>query len=234
MCYMGMSDDNSPKTLQDAILYYADPEIAHETMVAKRWPNGVACPTCGNTEVKYRAKQRTWRCREHSKNQDFSVKNGTIFEDSPISLSKWLTAIWLIANAKNGISSYELHRSIGVTQKTAWFMLQRIRLAMQSGSFGKMSGEVEVDETLIGGKARNMHKSRKAKALALGKTMVMGLLERHTPETGHSTVRTMVVPNRRKLRLEAEISDTVHPGSTVYTDELKSYEDLDRRYIHGG
>ena len=227
-----MSDAAQPKTLQEAILHFADPDVCQETMVKLRWPNGVACPTCGNLEVAYRKNRRVWRCREHRHNQEFSVKKGTIFEDSPIKLSKWLTAVWLIANAKNGISSYELSRSIGVTQKTAWFMLSRIRLAMQSGSFGKMSGEVEVDETLIGGKARNMHKGRKAKALAIGKLVVMGLLERHTPETGHSTVRTAVVPNRRKLRLEAEINDAVHEGATIYTDELRSYEDLDRRYVH--
>ena len=175
-----MSDAALPKTLQDAIIHFANPDTAHETMVKMRWPNGVACPTCGNTEVKYRAKQRTWRCREHSKNQDFSVKKGTIFEDSPISLSKWLTAIWLIANAKNGISSYELSRSIGVTQKTGWFMLQRIRKAMQSKTFDKLGGEVEIDETYIGGKARNMHKGqRKLKGTGgVGKAVVMGLLQR--------------------------------------------------------
>ena len=175
-----MSDTTFPQTLQNAILYFADRETAQETMVQMRWPGGeVACPTCGNMEVSYRKTRRTWRCREHSKNQEFSVKKGTIFEDSPISLSKWLTAIWLIANCKNGISSYELARSIGVTQKTGWFMLQRIRLAMQAKSFDKMGGEVEADETYIGGKARNMHWSKREKLRGRtfqGKAAVMGLL----------------------------------------------------------
>jgi len=202
-------------------------------MVQMRWPHGVACPTCGNIEVKYRAKQRTWRCREHSKNQDFSVKKGTIFEDSPISLSKWLTAIWLIANCKNGISSYELAGSIGVTQKTGWFMLQRIRKAMQAKTFDKLGEEVEIDETYIGGKARNMHKGqRKLKGTGgVGKAVVMGLLQRHGPDK-HSTVRTTVIGRPRKYVLQGEVLDTVAPGSQVYTDELKSYDGLDSHYAH--
>ena len=227
-----MFTDHTPKTLQEAIIYYADRDRCQEMLAAVRWPNGVACPHCGSLEVTYLAKQRRWKCRSKHPRRQFSVKVGTIFEDSPVGLDKWFTAIWLIGGAKNGISSYELHRAIGVTQKTAWFMLHRIRLAMQTGTFGKMSGEVEVDETLIGGKARFMHKTQKAKALAIGKVPVMGLLERHTPETGHSTVKTAVVPNRKKYRLMAEVDDAVHDGSTVYTDELASYEDLDRHYLH--
>ena len=228
-----MSNVALPKTLQDAIVHFAAPNVAHETMVKMRWPDGVACPTCGNLEVKYRARQRTWRCLEHAKNQDFSVKKGTIFEDSPISLSKWLTAIWLIANAKNGISSYELARSIGVTQKTGWFMLQRIRKAMQAKTFDKLGGEVEIDETYIGGKARNMHKGqRKLKGTGgVGKAVVMGLLQRHGPDK-HSTVRTTVIPRPRKYILQGEVLDTVKPGSQVYTDELKSYDGLDSHYAH--
>lgn len=227
-----MLTDDTPKTLQEAIIYYADPDRCQDMLTAVRWPNGVACPHCGNLEVTYLAKQRRWKCRTKHPRRQFSVKVGTIFEESPVGLPKWFTAIWLIAGAKNGISSYELHRAIGVTQKTAWFMLHRIRLAMKTGSFGKMSGEVEADETLIGGKARFMHKTRKAKVLALGKTVVMGLLERHTPETGHSTVKTAVVPSRKKYQLMAEVQDAVHDGSTVYTDELASYEGLDRQYVH--
>ena len=229
-----MSDAANPKTLQDAVIHFANPDVAHETMVKMRWPNGVACPTCGNIEVKYRAKRRTWRCREHSKNQDFSVKNGTIFEDSPISLSKWLTAVWLIANAKNGISSYELARSIGVTQKTGWFMLQRIRKAMQAKTFDKLGGEVEADETHIGGKARNMHKGRRkiSGRGAIGKAVVLGLLERHGPDKPHSTVRAAVIPRPRKYVLQGEVIDAVEPGATVYTDELASYEGLADSYEH--
>ena len=155
-----MLTDHTPKTLQEAIIYYADRDRCQEMLVAVRWPNGVACPHCGSLEITYLAKQRRWKCRSKHPRRQFSVKVGTIFEDSPVGLDKWFTAIWLIGGAKNGISSYELHRAIGVTQKTAWFMLHRIRLAMQTGTFGKMSGEVEVDVTLIGGKARNMHKTR--------------------------------------------------------------------------
>ena len=227
-----MLTDHTPKTLQEAIQYYGDRDRCDQALAEARWPNGVACPHCGSVEVTYLKKQRRWKCRSKHPRRQFSVKVGTIFEDSPVGLPKWFTAMWLIAGAKNGISSYELHRAIGVTQKTAWFMLHRIRLAMQTGTFGKMSGEVEVDETLIGGKARFMHKSRKDKALAIGKTVVMGLMERHTPETGHSTVKTVVVPSRKKHRLMAEVDDTVLEGATVYTDELASYEDLDRQYVH--
>ena len=220
-----------PRSLQKAIQYFSDPDVCQEFVAQMRWPNGeAACPRCGSLDAYYIKTRRIWQCKDCKR--QFSVKLGTIFERSPIGLDKWLTAVWLLTSAKNGISSYELHRAIEVTQKTAWFMMHRIRLAMHTGSFGKMSGEVEVDETLIGGKARNMHKSRKARALAFGKVAVMGLLERHTPETGHSTVKTVVVPSRPKLRLEAEIYDAVHEGARVYTDELKSYEDLDRRYVH--
>ena len=215
-----MLTDDTPKTLQEAILYYADRDRCQDLLVAARWPDGVACPHCGSLGVTYLANQRRWKCREKHPRRQFSVKIGTIFEDSPVGLDKWFTAIWLIAGAKNGISSYELHRAIGVTQKTSWFMLHRIRLAMQTGTFGKMSGEVEVDETFVGGKARFMHKNRKDKALAIGKTAVMGLLERHTPEKGHSTVKTVVVPSRKKHRLMTEVDDTVLEGATVYTDEV--------------
>ena len=199
-------------------------------MVKMRWPNGVACPTCGNIEVKYRAKQRTWRCREHSKNQDFSVKKGTIFEDSPISLSKWLTAVWLIANAKNGISSYELARSIGVTQKTGWFMLQRIRKAMQAKTFDKLGGEVEVDETFIGGKARNMHKDKREQKIRgrgpVGKAIVMGLLERH------GRVRTRVIEDRDALTLQDEVRAQVRTDSSVFTNEHDAYVGLSKHFFH--
>lgn len=153
-----------PKTLQQAIVYFADPENASNFLMELRWPNGVECPECGGREVSYLSTRRLWKCKACKK--QFSVKVGSLMEDSPIGLDKWLAAIWLIANAKNGISSYEIHRSLGVTQKTAWFLLHRIRKAMQQGSFGKLSGDVEIDETYIGGKARNMHKSVLAKRVA--------------------------------------------------------------------
>lgn len=147
-----------PKTLQDAIRSFSDPDICLSFMVGIRWPNGITCPRCGSAEVRFIGTRRLWECKTTHPKRQFSVKVGTIFEDSPISLEKWLAAIWMLANAKNGVSSYEVHRSLGVTQKTAWFMLHRIRLAMQTGTFQKFSGQVEVDETFIGGKARFMHK----------------------------------------------------------------------------
>ena len=156
-------------------------------------------------------------------------------EDSPIGLNKWLPAIWLITSAKNGASSYEIGRAIGVTQKTAWFMLHRIRLAMQDGDFGGMSGEIEVDETFIGGKARNMHKAKREAVIkgrgTVGKTTVMGLLERHGPD-GHSAVKTKIVPNTRRRTLSPEVRRNVVPGSTVYTDAHSAYTGLDAGYLH--
>ena len=165
-------------------------------MVSLRWPEGtVTCPRCGSTHVVYLENPRVWKCYGKHDHAKFSLKTGTVFEDSPIGLNKWLTAVWMITNAKNGISSYEIHRSIGVTQKTAWFMLQRIRLAMQEGSFTKASGRVEVDETFIGGKARNMHKWIRAQKITgtggKDKTMVVGVLERG------GKVRTKVVASRK-------------------------------------
>ena len=225
-----------PKTLQEAIQIYAARDVCQATLAQARWPNGVCCPQCGSLEVGYLTNQRRWQCRTKHPRRQFSVKVGTIFEDSPIGLDKWFTAIWLIASAKNGISSYELHRAIGVTQKTAWFMLQRIRLSMQTGTFEKMRGDVEVDETFIGGKARFMHKHRRATAIKgrgpMGKVAVMGLLERHG-KAGHSTMRTTVVQGRRKGHLHPEVRKHVAPGSTLYTDALKSYDDLSRDYVHG-
>ena len=219
-----------PRSLQQAIRYFSDPDVCQDFVAQMRWPNGEAvCQRCGSLDAYYVKTRRIWQCKGCKR--QFSVKIGTIFERSPIGLDKWLTAVWLLTSAKNGISSYELHRAIEVTQKTAWFMMHRIRLAMHTGSFEKMSGEVEVDETFIGGRARFMHKSRKARALALGKVAVMGLLERHGPE-GHSRVRTTVVPNTRKYRLQSEVYNTVEDGARVYSDELNSYDGLNGPYIH--
>src|SRR5436190_2755304 len=152
-----MADNKTPKTLTEAILYFSNPDNCREYFVARRWPNGVMCPTCGRDDVSFLAKQNKWQCKSAHKQRQFSAKVGTIFEDSPLGLDKWLAAVWLIVNAKNGISSYEIHRSLGVTQNTAWFMMHRVRLALHHGTFDKMSGIVEADETYIGGKARNMH-----------------------------------------------------------------------------
>ncbi len=224
----------TPKTLQEAIQYFSDPDKCQEYMVAVRWPDGkVTCPTCGSEKVVYLANQRRWKCYGKHPRPQFSVKVGTIFEDSSLGLDKWMMAIWQIANCKNGISSLELSRNIGITQKSAWHMLQRIRLAMRVGSFEKLGGDgghVEVDETFIGGKARFMHvEKRKRRITGTGgkdKVIVMGILERG------GNVRTSVMPNRRKKALQAEVKKHVEAGAALYSDALKSYDGLDSEYAH--
>ena len=175
-----------PKTLHQAILYFSDIDRCIAYLAASRWPDGVAvCPTCGRKDAAYVAKRRVWQCKSRHPKCQFSIKVGTIFEDSPIPLSKWLAAMWMIANCKNGISSYEIHRALGVTQKTAWFMLHRVRVSMMEET-GQLSGVVEMDETFIGGKLKNMHKNKKPKGTghsgiavgAMAKTIVVGMLER--------------------------------------------------------
>src|SRR5437588_1197665 len=209
----------APKTFLGAVRYFSDPMACLEFLVALRWPRGVKCPQCGSKKVTFLANAKLWKCRNAHPKQKFSIKIGTIFEDSPIGLDKWFPAMWLAANCKNGISSYELGRTLGVTQKTAWFMLQRIRLAMQDGSIEKMKGRVEADETFIGGKARNMHKGkRKIQGTGgLGKTAVMGLLERNSPDES-SRVRCKVVSNVRRSQLDSAVRENVEKGSEVITD----------------
>ena len=227
------TETKNPQTLQEAIQYFSDPDVCLETVKNLRWAGGVACPHCGSKENHYFIKtRRIWRCKSCGK--DFSVKKGTIFEDSALGLDKWLVAIWLIANAKNGISSHELSRALGVTQKSCWHMLHRIRLAMQTGTFKKLSGDVEVDETYIGGKARNMHKGSARKVNGrggAGKTIVMGLLERHS-EKGHSTVKTEIEPNTKTETLQNKVREHVEAGSDVYTDTHSAYVGLSENYIH--
>lgn len=224
--------NDAPTTLLEAVTYFADQDVALAFVAAIRWPNGPSCPKCGEPKnIAFLSTRRLWKCRGCKK--QFSVKVGTIFEDSPISLSKWLPAMWLIVNCKNGVSSYELARAIKVTQKTAWFMLHRIRLAMQSDSFD-MSGHVEVDETFIGGKARNMHAHKRAEKIKgrgpMGKVAVLGMLERHGE--GRSRVRAMVVKGRKRKDLQPEVRATVQPGSEVHTDALASYNGLADEYVH--
>jgi len=228
-----------PQTLQQAIVYFNDPDNALGFMISLRWPDGkIVCPRCQSDQTTFISTRRTWQCKNKECKKMFTVKLGTLMEDSPIGLDKWMAAIWMIGASKNGISSYEIHRSLGITQKSAWFLMHRIRLAMQSGTFNKLSGEVEVDETYIGGKARNMHKSVLAKRVAefatprtgrnqtTGKVAVMGLLERH------GKVRTMVVPNTKRASLQREVYNHVEAGSCVYTDALRSYNDLEEDFTH--
>jgi transposase-like protein len=213
-----------PETLQEAITYFADETRALDFMVSLRWPTGnVTCPHCQSERTTFLETQKRWKCKDCRK--QFSAKVGTIFEDSALGYSKWFPAFWLIANAKNGISSYEIGRSLGVTQKTGWFMLQRIRLAMQNGTIVKMGGTVEVDETFIGGKARNMHVGkRKAKGTGpVAMTAVQGLLERHA---GGSRVVAKVMKNRRRIEAQKNVFEYVLKGSEVFTDALPSYKGL--------
>jgi transposase-like protein len=231
-----MATQNWPETLQQAIRYFTDTDVCLAAAIKLRWQNGpVCCPTCGSTEVHFIATRRIWRCSEQHSQRQFSVKVGTVMEDSPIGLDKWLTAIWLLSSAKNGISSCELARAIGITQKTAWFMLHRIRLAMQRGSFTKMGGQVEADETYIGGKARFMHKGKRERVITgtggMGKVSVQGLLERHGPD-GHSVVRANVVKNIGKALLQAAVRANVKKDASVFTDALKSYDGLRVDYVH--
>ena len=219
-----------PRTLQQAIKHYSDLDTCINFIVSRRWPDGVECPTCGRKDVRYISTRRMWECKDKHPKRQFSVKVGTIFEDSAIPLDKWLIAIWMIANCKNGVSSYEIGRALGVTQKSAWFMLHRIRLAMQNRTFLKVGGpgsEVEVDETFIGGKARNMHRDVHQRRIgATGtkdKVPVFGILERG------GQVRAMVVPTRRRHALETQIRAHVKANSAIYSDNLASYDMLKHR-----
>ena len=223
--------EHEPKSLQEAIVYFSNPDNCVDYIAVRRWPNGVICPGCGATKVSFNATRRTWKCGSHHPKREFSIKVGTIYEDSPIPLDKWLATTWMLTNCKNGVSSYEIARDMKVTQKSAWFMLQRIRLAMQDDFFGsKLGGEVEVDETFIGGKARNMHLSeRKRRITGTGtkdKTAVMGILERG------GKVRASVVPRRRKAVLQEEVRKHVNAGAALYSDALMSYDGLATDYAH--
>ncbi len=218
-----------PASLLEAIRYFSDLDVATDYVAKLRWPGGPVCPRCGGTEYSYLTTRRIWKCKACKK--QYSVKVGTIFEDSPLGLDKWLPAIWLAANSKNGISSHELGRALGITQKSAWFMLHRIRLAMQSGTFSMLSGEVEVDETYIGGKARHMHKAQRKEKVGRGrapgsKTVVLGMVERG------GKVSASVIEDVRKRTLHSYIRDRVEPGSAIYTDALDSYTGLSADFDH--
>jgi transposase-like protein len=219
-----------PTTLQDAILYFANPVNCREYLVARRWPDGVTCPRCGSKNVLFLEKYNRWHCREKHDAPQFTLKTGTVMEDSPIGLDKWMMAMWLVVNCKNGVSSYEIHRALGITQKSAWFLDHRIRLMLGIEPTSKLSGECEADETFIGGKARNMHVSkRKRRITGTGtkdKVAVMGVLQRG------GEVRTTVVANRKKSALQGEVRKHVEAGSALYTDALLSYNGLAGDYAH--
>lgn len=222
-----------PKSLQEAIILFSNPQVCHDYMVSRRWKNGVSCPRCGSANVGELVKTRfVWNCKGCKK--QFSVKVGTVLEDSPLKLSTWLPAFWLIANCKNGISSCELARALGVTQKTAWFMLHRIRTIMAQGSFEKMEGAVEADETFIGGLEKNKHEDKKLHAGrgTVGKTIVMGVLERTENEDAKSQVRAKVIQERTQETLHAEIKKEVSAFSQLYTDAWRGYRGLSPEYIH--
>ncbi len=245
----------TPKTLRDAVIWFADFEHCRQFMMALRWPDGaVKCPRCGAEKVTYLEKQRVWKCYAKHERPTFSLKTGTIFEESPIPLEKWLPAAWLLINCKNGISSYEVHRALGVSQKTAWFMLHRIRLAMQDGGFEKMGGSdggpIEADEAFFGGDPKNKHLSERRKQFkhvldaggnmvpnpeykpiigrATKKIPVMGILDRKARQ-----VRAHVIPRVERRVLQDTILENVSKGSTVYTDGLPDYGNLSKLdFVH--
>ena len=223
---------DSPKTLQEAIIYFADYDNCRRFLIDLRWADGqVRCPRCGSEKVAYLETARLYKCYGKHEKAKFSLKVGTIFEDSALGLEKWLPAMWLVVNAKNGISSMEIHRSLGVSQKSAWHMAHRIRFALHQGSFDSMlTGEVEADETFIGGKARNMHASKRERRITgtggKDKTAVMGLLQRG------GKVRTQVISTRKKKELQGEVKKHVEAGAALYTDALMSYQGLSSDYAH--
>jgi transposase-like protein len=223
---------DTPKTLQQAIRYFSDEQVCIDTISKMRWPNGPVCPKCGHGEHYYLATQKRWKCKKCAK--QFSVKVGTIFEDSPISLDKWLVALWMLVNCKNGISSYEVGRALGLTQKSAWFVLHRLRLALQESSLVKLGGQgktVEVDETFIGGLSRNMHADKRARRITAhgpnkDKTIVMGVLERG------KKVRTAVVPDTKRRTLQGIVREHTEPGTDLMSDASPSYVGLHEDYEH--
>ncbi|MGA9528416.1 MAG: IS1595 family transposase [Terriglobales bacterium] len=230
----------TPRTLQEAIVYFSDLDRAFEYAVKLRWPDGkVICPRCSSESNYFIKTRKLWLCR--SCNRQFTLKVNTIFEDSALGMDKWMTAFWMLVNCKNGVSSMEIHRAIGVTQKSAWFMLQRLRTALSNRTFGftrKMGGpgtELEADETFIGGKLKNMHRDRRARFArehghtggTTGKAIVQGIFDRDARQ-----VRAQVVPDIKRETLQNAVLGNVKYGSTVYTDDAIGYDLLHSRFVH--
>ena len=227
------------KTLQQAIQYFSDEQTCIDAVAAMRWPDGPRCPHCHLEDAKnpyYLKSQKRWKCR--TCRRQFSVKVETIFEDSPIPLQKWLPALWMLVNCKNGVSSYEIHRALGVSQKSAWFVLHRLRLALKAKDLGTKlgsndGGEVEVDETFVGPNPKNMHKERKLRynqqreQVGTGKTIVQGILDREARQ-----IRATVMPDVKRETLQKNILKNVKYGSAVYTDDAVVYDRLNWCYIH--
>ena len=232
-----MNNTRTPQTLLEAVRYFSDIDVCHEYMIKIRWPDGnIKCPKCGCDRIGRIASRRMLQCREKSCRKQFSTKCGTIFEDSPLGLDKWFTCVWLIVNAKNGISSHELSRALGVSQKSTWHMLHRVRAAMKTKSFKKITGTIESDESFIGGKAKNMHAKKRREKIqgrgTVGKTVVHGVIERPEDENGTSRVDVAVVPNQKAKTLQPRVRDRVEKGARVFTDSLASYESLSDEYVH--
>ena len=258
-----MSTKRKPQSLLEAIRYFSDLDVCTDFVAKLRWPNGPVCPRCGSAEYSYLTTRRLWKCKNRECRKQYSVKLGTIFEDSPLGLDKWLPAVWLIANSKNGISSHELARSLGITQKSSWFMLHRIRLAMQTGSFSKLSGEVEVDETYVGGKAHNMHAADRKRRARRGrasqnKTAVMGMRERRAARFAprfsepHQQGNAAARPPLRRARLDRlhgcleslrglgadydhEVIDhaEAYVDGRIHTNGIENFWSLVKRGLHG-
>lgn len=228
------NQSTSPRTLQEAIIAYANPDVALAKMIELRWPDGVVCPHCGGTSHYFVKTRRIWRCKREKCERQFTIKIGTVMEDSPMGLDKWLCGLWLLVNAKNGISSYEIHRALGITQKSAWFLLHRLRLVLKTRTFAKLAGEIEVDETYIGGLEANKHEHKKMHAGrgGVGKAVVMGIVQRGGVDGNPSQVRAMVVGNTDADTLQGEVLKNVEMGSTVNTDSHASYKGLGQAYTH--
>jgi len=210
----------TPHTLQQAIIFFSDADRCFEYAKELRWADGViACPRCGSDKNSFVKTRRLWLCKGCKK--QFTVKVGTVMEDSPIGLDKWMAAMWMLANCKNGVSSYEIHRNLGVTQKTAWFLLHRIRTAMtdETGKIGGNGAPVEIDETFVGGKVINMHKHKRVESNAKGgnKAVVFGMLERG------GRVKARVIADRKRQQIEPAMTDGINHGADIITDEFSTY-----------